>query len=265
MATTIDNFQLWQDLMALANVQHNGFIRPDINFTSWLNQVNVEMFQKYAAEFGLNQQLNDKLAPFVTSVNVPVVPTPGKPYDMLTMPANYEYFTNLRVYRQKDELKCHCNPEFPVVDGDGQCQPYVDPDIAAIKAIYASENIIERLVYDIDNQRWERSLEHPFKGPTWDAPFVTQIASQTGLRQMKIAPKGITFVVMDYLRTPGSAVFNYTYVDDQIVYDPTTSVNLEWSNVLKNEFLYRMLKKYGLYVGQPGIVQVAEEYLKGLE
>jgi len=33
---------------------------------------------------------------------------------------------------------------------------------------------------------------------------------------------------------------------------------------LKNEFLYRMLKKYGNYVGQPALVQIAEEYLKGL-
>lgn len=262
--TTLNNFQLWQALMALANTQQNGFIRPDLNFTTWLNEVNNEMFQLYAEQFGRNQQLSDKLAPFATYVNAYVTPVSGAPYDRIVLPNNYEYLININIIRQKDEPQCFCSPKYPYIDGTGECQQFTDPDIAAIKAQYAGNNLIERLVYDIDNQRWERAMEHAFNYPSWDDPMVTQIAEQDGTRTFRIAPKGIQAVVLYYLRTPAQAVFNYTWVGQNVVYDPLTSVNLEWSNVLQNEFLYRMLKKYGNYVGQPALVQTAEEYLSKL-
>lgn len=263
--TTLDIFDIWQKLMSMANTQQQGFIRPDINFTNWYNSVSNELFTSLAMDFGKSYQLSDKLAPFLVTANVIVNPQPGLPYDLLTLPNNFEYFTSARVIRQRNEQRCMLSPEYPIVDGSGQFVQFVDPYFANVAQNYAANNIIEVDVKLVDNQRWGGYMQHVTKKPTWDSPKVTEIASITGNKMLKVAPKGIQSIVLDYLRTPRKAVFSYTIdSNDNIIYDSSGSVQLEWSNTLENEFLERLMKKYAVYVREMGVYQVSEQNLKNL-
>lgn len=257
---TVDIFDLWQKIMSIVNVQQGGQIRPQTDFQNWLNAINKELFHEKCAKFGLNQQNADELAPFLKSVNVVVTQQPGRPYDLVQFPADYTYFANMKIIRQKDEFICGCQEQLPIIDGDGNCKQFVDPDYAALAAKYAGNNMVEKIVYLIDNQRWERALTHYTKGPSFDAPMVTQFDGG-----FKIAPKGISIVVLDYFRLPVDALFAYTVGDgDTVVYDAGASTQLEWTNAIQNEFLVRLEKYYGLAVQDQTILQVAMEDKKSL-
>ncbi len=75
----------------------------------------------------------------------------------------------------------------------------------------------------------------------------------------KVAPKGVQSVVLDYLHTPRKAVFGYTIgTGDIVVYNSSTSQQLEWTGVVENEFLNELGKKYASSIGDPQLYQQFE-------
>ena len=258
--TTLDIFDMWQSTMSEVNVQQGGQIRPQIDFQNWYNAINQEIFHEWCANVELNQQNTDELSVFLTPVNVVVTPRPGSPYDFIALPPNYEYFSNMKIIRQKDENTCCFKEGLPIIDGSGKCRQYEDPDFAEMRQSVAGSGLITKLVVKVDTQRWDSCLEHPTKGPTFDNPKVVQV--QGGFY---IAPKGIQGVILEYYQTPQNALFAYTIVSgDVIIYNLGGSTQLQWSNVLKNEFLTRLKKKYGIYVREGEVYQAANEDKKQL-
>ena len=256
----IDLFNLLQTLWSQCNVQQGGQIRPEQDFQNWVNAISEELFKKYVGEFQLNQQVTDQLKPFHYRVNVNVTPQPGYPYDLVVLPSNYEYLAGLRFLKQKDENTCGYLPGIPLIDCDGNCMSVTDPDYIAMIAKFAGQNLIESTINVIDTARWGSCLAHLRKGPTWDNPKATQYSGG-----FQIAPKGITSVVVDYFKAPTPAVFAYTYgADDIIVYNPGGSTQLEWSKVVINEFIIRLMKKYGAAVREDSFYQMANEDKKQL-
>lgn len=260
MATPIDIFQLWQDLMSQVNVQQGGQIRPVQDYTSWLNSISMEYFHEMVALFQRTQQISDQLSPFHRSVNIVVTPQQGQPWDLVSLPVGYENIASMRIYKQKEERTCSCVDGLPLIDCDGECHNVDDPDYAAMVQAYAGANLVEATVNIVDTSRWGSCLDSITKGPTWEKPKATQFASG-----YKIAPKGISVVVLDYFETPRQAVFGYTIgAGDIVVYNPSTSTQLQWTNVVKNEFLARLVKKYGVAVREDFIYQTGEADKRGL-
>lgn len=261
--TLIDVFDTWQKIMSEVNVQQGGQIRPQIDFQNWYNAINLEIFHEKAAKIQLGQQNSDELLlPFLKTVIIPVAIQSGMPWDLVSYPADYEYFSSMRVLRAKDVDTCMNNrdksPE--ILLATGKSLRYTDPDYAAMLQKYAGNDMTEGIVYLADNQRWESVLSHVTKGPTYQKPKATQYSGG-----YKIAPKGIQAVILDYLRTPRSAVFAYTIGDGDIVqYNSGGSTQLEWSNVIQNEFLTRLKKKYGVYVQDGAIYQAGAAEKKEL-
>lgn len=245
MAATIDIYQLWLNTMSLCNVQQGGQIRPVSDFQVWLNNVNVQMFHAKAGKFQLGQQVTDELLPFHVTAICPVTPVPGRNYGVAVIPSNYEYLIDVRIVRQMDESKCGSLEKYPIIDGTGNSVLYNDPDYAQMVQQFAGMGLVEKTVNVIDSQRWGGCLDHVTDGPTWDDPKATQDA--TG---MKIAPKGVQAIVLDYFRTPKNAIFDYTISpQDIVIYNPAGSQQLEWTNVVANEFLVEMVKKYASTTG----------------
>lgn len=257
--TPIDLFKVYQALMSEVNVQQGGQIRPVSDFMRWYNAISLELYREKVADAGINQQNNDDLAPFLEHINI-VVQTVNGQYGLIPYPADYDAFSNLKVLRPKDGTTCGCNNKYPILD-KGKCVQIQDPDYAEMEQKFSASNLAEFTINTVDNQQWANCLSHDTKGPTFEQPKATQYSNG-----FQIAPAGISIVVLDYFRTPREAVFAYTIdpTTDTIIYDPTNSIQLEWSSILENEFLTRLGKKYGLHVRDSETFQMANENKKQL-
>ena len=235
---------MWQATMSLCDVQQGGQIRPVTDFLSWYNSVNVDKFREKAGAFQLGQQVTDELNPFHTTVIVPLAKVPGRNYGVARLPADYEYLIDVRVIVQKAEYVCGSIERLPIIDGKGVAVSYTDPDYAQMITQFANMGVVEATINMVDAQRWGACLTHPDKAPTVNDPKGTQ--DGTGI---KVAPVGVAGIVLDYFRTPQNATFAYTISNDIVIYDPANSQQLEWTNVIRNEFLVELVKKYASFVG----------------
>lgn len=234
------------------NVQQNGQIPPSV-FNTWYNEVSLQLFKTFYEHYQTNQVEADLLAPFEKRVNVLVSNVTGQNWGLAAYPSDYEYFIGMSILRQQEEETCFVNDTFPLIDGNGKSMKFSDPDFAAMKINFAGANVEERQLNLIDSQRWPSCLTHRTKGPTWTNPKATQFAG--GFR---VAPKGIAAVVLAYLSTPTPSVFNYTVsTQDILIYNPATSVQLQWSVQVLPYFLEELQKKYASYVGDPNLFQMA--------
>lgn len=240
--TVLNLFDLWQSIMSEVNVQQGGNIRPQIDFQSWVNAISMELFHERAAAAELNDMIDDDLATFLLSAYTALISQPGQPWWLLPRPSNYAYFAGCKVLRQLPD-------KIAIVDGDGQCLQFNDKDYAALRQKFAGKNLIESTVKKLDEQRWESCLGHRFKKPTFQNPKMVQYSAG-----FKVAPAGIGGVVLDYYRLPKDCVFAYTIgTGDIIQYNAGASIQLEWGENLKNEFLTRLKKKYAIYVREEGL------------
>lgn len=258
--TVINIFDIWQKLMSRVNVQQGGQIRPVTDFEKWYNDASNLIFRRRLAAADLNQIIDDDLSPFLLSANVLCVNQVGQPYSIAAYPSDYVGFANMKILRQRDSERCGLAENLPIIDGDGKCKQYEDPDYAVMRQTFAGANLVETVVNKIDTGKWASCMSHDTKNPTYDSPKTTQFSSG-----FKVAPKGIPVVVLDYYKTPRAAVFGYTIgTGDTIIYDPNTSIQLEWSNTMENEFLVELEKAYGMAVREQGVYQMAENDKKSI-
>lgn len=254
--TTINVYQTWQQLLQVVNVQQNGQIPPTV-FLGWYNETSLWLFKRLAEEYQLSQIMSDLLSPYAKYVNVMTTTASGQNFSIAPYPADYEYFLSAAILRQAEEDTCFCNKDYPLINGNGQSVPYTDPDIAQMKVNFAGANVEERQINLIDTQRWASCLNHYTKKPIWDNPKMTQF--QGGF---KVAPKGITSLLLYYLQTPTQAIFNYTVSSqDILIYQPVGSTQLQWSVQVLNIFLGNLVIKYGLYIDDPTIVKMGDDML----
>jgi hypothetical protein len=256
----ITSYELFQKLIGTANTHQGGHVRPNRNFIDWVNDISLEIFNEEYQAWEKTQVISDRLSVFLSSVNVQVVPVGGQMWDLITLPADYEHFSSARVIRLNGApVAIKGLPVISSVDGcsSGSCTTYIDADQAALNARAADLQIIEKDIEKVTNNRWGSICEHKFLRPTFDAPKCTQFDGG-----LKIAPKGLGIIVLDYLRLPRKATFDYTLInpgteDEFMQYNAATSISLEWKQTLIPEFLSRLETKYGKYVRDPGMYQMA--------
>lgn len=255
--TTINNYDTWLALMQSVNVQQNGQIPPSV-FNSWYNECNEWLFKELVKEFQTSQVLSDLLSPFITYTNVRVLDQRGQNFGLAAYPSDYEYFCGATILRPKEENTCFYNKELPIIDGDGKSKKFTDPDFAQMIVHFAGAEVGETPVKMIDTARWPACLMHKTKGPNWDNPKITQFSSG-----FKVSPKGITSVVLAYFHTPRKSVFGYTIsADDIAIYNPGTSVQLEWSVQALPKFIPFLQEKYAAYIGDTNTFSMSAEQAK---
>lgn len=256
----MDIFDLWQKIMAIVNTQQGGFIRPQINFQNWLNMISRELHAETFADWEVSQTVDDRLAkPFLKTVNVPLVPQTGQMYDVAPYPADYAYYSSMRLLKKNgDNIGCVCE-DLDFINKKGECKPYTDPDYAELKNLNRGKDLVELGFNKIDNQRWSSVLVHPRQKPAPDRPYLTQFTGG-----FKIAPKGLGIVILDYIKQPIDAVFAYTIdpVTDIIIYDKANSTQLEWDSITEPEFMARLIKKYAIYTSQDNVYSIGENERK---
>jgi len=71
-------------------------------------------------------------------------------------------------------------------------------------------------------------------------------------------------VEVTYLKKPQTPVWAYTIVNGEPVYNPTGSVHLEWSGLLLDAIVARMVKEYAKYTSdQPAMAYAENKIAKG--
>lgn len=245
--TTLSPYELWLDFKAWVNTQQGGFMPPQSIFIRVANLASTKLWEKWVRDAEKSQEIRDNLLPFLVSKNVKTVRS-NSYYNTATPPPDYGRYASCKILVAKE------NVTVPAQDVDkGKCYNAngkltkfeSDQDLA--ENYY--ENVSEREVTLVDNQRWSAALQHLTKKPTFDNPKITQIN-----HCFKVAPKEVGVIVLNYYIEPVDAVFGYTAVPGNlqtgsggaIVYDPKKSKDFQWDNTVKNDLL-EMIKE--VYIG----------------
>lgn len=281
----ITSFELYQKICGNANTQQGGHIKPNTNFIDWVNDTSFALFEeKFASSWEKSQKIDDDLAqPFLKSINIEVKAVPGAGYGIIKYPEDYGHFSTARFFLSKESDKdgsegflCGC--DFHTADGkvvkDQKCKPaFISQEVWDIMETQKDaedkkdgNEIIQEKFEEIEidkvvNSRWGALCKHRFNKPTKKKPKITQFDGG-----FKIAPAGIKVIVLDYLRKPNKATFEYTVIagdpttgkGDTIVYNANSSKPLEWSDLAINEFTNRIEKKYGKFIRNDFLWQTSE-------
>lgn len=248
--------QFRTDLLDQINKWRSGTIPPN-RMNGFLQQASIELLnEKYLAQVQ-NQKLDDDIFPFHKSVNLPVTAPEGANYGLITLPTDYIYYWQLRAFfagTEESPISCGC----PTADNSA-CDAQTN--------LFQEEVPIENLpivkeinVEKVDSGRWSAVLNHRFKSPSLNQPYCTSFDGG-----LKVAPRNLSIVTMDYYRLPVKAIFGYTIIPNLTTgvpfyqYNPATSVNIEWNSQVQNELLDRVMKLCGIFLNNPMLYQAAND------
>jgi hypothetical protein len=274
----IDIFDLWEEFIGSVNTHQGGSVKPHRNFTKWLHTISLGLYEEKFQAWGKGQKILDDLsAPFCKSVNLQIKAVSGAGYGIANFPDDYGHFDAVRFYLYKG--KPAPLPDLPIYNCLGSVEKpdtrpsYIDEEVweymqAEKKATQAregkpiSENApLEAPIDKINSDRWGAMLTHRRNKPTLERPKVNQHGK--GLR---VAPAQVNILVLDYLKKPAAPVFKYKTVagdprtgeGDIMVYDRQASTQLEWSELVRGEFINRLETKYGKYIREQFVYQAAD-------
>lgn len=238
----IDIFQLYDEFCGMVNTTQNGQVRPVRHFEKWVNTVSLDIFMEQYRQFEKEQFISDEMYIFLRSVNVRVKSIPGQMYDLVKLAEDYKYFASarLRVLGGRAAFLEGCK----IIDSDGkECQVDDEEERKAAQLAIDSQ-ILEVGVKKVTNNRWDGVCGRRALGPSLKNPYCTQFDGG-----LKIAPKGLGLIIIDYFRMPAPAKFAYTLInpgapDEYFQYDKENSQPVEWGETMKGEILSRLEKIY---------------------
>lgn len=265
----IDNFELYEELAGLVNTRQGGHVRPHRNFLQWLYQISLELYEMKFQDWERSQKIVDDLSrPFLTSVNVQIKG------GVAAFPKDYGHFSSARYYVSDGKavplkrLKTldYCGKELETTNDPVMLDPalreLVESEAEATAILEAVEDPgMEVEITLIPNSKWAGCLNNRIAKPTMQKPKMTQF--EGGFR---VAPLTVDTIVLDYLRLPKQPTMDYTVVagnpltgdGDYIQYNAANSTQLEWSPLVRNEFLTRLEKKFGKFIREDFIWQTSE-------
>jgi hypothetical protein len=106
----------------------------------------------------------------------------------------------------------------------------------------------------VSNDVYGDRLNSPITYGSKRYPFVTFYAGY-----MEFSPIDLGYVNFDYLRLPSTPIWGATIVNDQYVYNPNTSVQLEWSDIYHLDIANLILGYAASNLRDGTIMQVAQQ------
>jgi len=124
-------------------------------------------------------------------------------------------------------------------------------DYTYLDADGVGHSVIQPVEFVTDGELSVR-LNNYIKYPTLEYPVVAYINNQ-----FRIYPDAITNVTLTYVRKPVTPVYGYTLNGDFVIYDPATSVQLEWPEILHPDFAVRCARYLGVTIREEELYQMA--------
>lgn len=230
--------ELWQDLLNYLNTQQLGHLRPR-NFNTYVNDIQTQLQRDLFEEYQKTQTISDSLRPFLISKNVVSTQDKTIPYTLIKYPSDYEYYVAARITVSGGET-CLCGDS-----EDPECDSYKDPDESALKREKIIDSVKQSQIELVPTGRWTGVQQHRKKMPTFKNPKMTQVSGG-----FKLLPANIAIIQLDYFRKPNTAMFAFTTdpETDQIIYNKTDSVDLEWPDNVRHYFIKEIMKKHSTFV-----------------
>lgn len=245
-------FTIWQSFQSLVNTSQNSFFRPQTDFQQSVNDISKELWIDFTGMAEKSQEIKDYLAAFLKSKNIMVEPR-NSYYGVLPYPKNYGRYATASIWTIND-----------------RCVPCADVDNGKCKGLKTQEeiteeyykNVTEHQIDLVDIQRWTACLEHKTKKPSLKNPKMTQVNGG-----WNVAPRDVSIVVLYWYVQPKEGTFVYTVTPgnpqtgagDFIQYDANASVPLEWPETTLNYFLWKLAKRYGIFIGNTFLSQFAKQ------
>ena len=228
MAISVDT--VYQRVLALANKEQRGYLTPQ-EYNLLANQAQLLIFEQYCydigkayPEHGNSGEYSDKL-------------------DMLH--AKISPFEKYKV-------------AMSAVSGNELTLP-TTPAVHKLGTVFYASG-----AYDVEVERVDKNDLHYMErtalaAPTDDRPVYVR---KTG-SIVKLFPASPTVsystsnVTCNYIAKPTQAIWGYTVVNSQALYDATTSVDFQLSATEETELIYKILELAGITLNKPGLTQAA--------
>jgi hypothetical protein len=75
---------------------------------------------------------------------------------------------------------------------------------------------------------------------------------------IKVLPVTLPSIIIKFLKKPIKPVYSFTISGDQYVYDDAASVDIEWSEVLHDEIMNRVLSNLGINFREGTLIQYSQ-------
>lgn len=224
MALNINTIYTYVQQVVFKDIS-TGYLDP-VQFNSFANMANVELFSKYAAIFQDTQRVTDKIKPFIKK-SVLEVDEDGH----LEYPSDYVDKIAIRAYDPIEMVAARdsCSDEEPI-------------NYNKIKQIQ---------VKTIDNNKLGARLSSSVVKPTLERPIAIFYDDYV---QFYPIDTGAAF--FEYLRQPATVVWGYTTGSNGLEqYDSTTSVNFEWDWMMTNEVIATICSYFGVAIREEQLIQ----------
>lgn len=190
-----------------------------LNINDILNFVNFELNKSQSGSTLSPAEYNTALAwanleYYKLKYSLPEDYQVGRPDSRITLDITQKIMDDMRMLRVAKGGK---NSPSLAIDINGWAD--IPPDFIHISSIKYNNNGVEILRDDVVADRLSNSIKFP-------TPANPICCFQNDYIQFY--PTNLGFVDFNYLRLPVQPVFNYTIVNDAVVYNANTSIQFEW-------------------------------------
>ena len=233
MAVNIDT--VYQRVLAAANKEQRGYVTPQ-EFNLYANQVQMDIFEQYFYDLNAFQKIPGNDSTYADMVDV-----------------IQEKIDVFEKYRQPVVLGANGVATMPEYYRMGELYTDACGDFVEIEKLNQNE------VHHI--------LASPLTAPSTTYPVYVRTSGSTSIsrdRLIQIYPTTIAStatVVCNYIARPATAIWNYTVVNNQALYNASTSVNFELHASEESEIVIKVLELAGISLKDPMLTQfsTAEE------
>jgi|TARA_B110000459_G_C16581591_1_gene481597 hypothetical protein len=233
MAVNIDT--VYQRVLAAANKEQRGYVTPQ-EFNLYANQVQMDIFEQYFYDLNAFQKIPGNDSTYADMVDV-----------------IQEKIDVFEKYRQPVVLGANGVATMPEYYRMGELYTNACGDFVEIEKLNQNE------VHHI--------LASPLTAPSTTYPVYVRTSGSTSIsrdRLIQIYPTTIAStatVVCNYIARPALAVWNYTVVNNQALYNASTSVSFELHPSEESEIVIKVLELAGISLKDPMLTQfsTAEE------
>jgi len=166
------------------------------------------------------QKIKDDLRVFKEKVTIDV-----DQYGIMILPTNYVHKTGIEYLKITNQEDCDT--------------PDVSPKEVEI----------------IDDDKWSERVGSTIKKPTLNFPVCNFMKDS-----IRFEPKNLKSVDLSYLRTPVMPVWGYTFVDGVETYNPATSIDIEWNEILFTDFAKLVLNYLSINLKDAELNKSMAEY-----
>lgn len=228
----VNDIKVFIDFMANKDQSGTSYSIEQLN--NLFQSANIDLFR---LRYGLPEQY------------VPGMPLPAQAYEV--------------TQKMKDDLRACKVVSILPLNSDGEMilpADYVHKtDITFKKIVNACCGNPPKVSYNgveiMDDDKWSERVSSVIKTPSQDFPVCNYLTDR-----IRFEPKDLGSVEFSYLRVPSQPVWGFTFAGTIEVYDPASSTNFDWNDILFTDIAKIVLGYIGINLRDGELQAAMSEY-----